>query len=397
MALALSEEPRTRPALGGARKLTPRPIPKCEDFYPSCLDSDENRWGADLRSAVTRLEARMHALEGQNLRSDRRAAELAGLTQALTEEQRALLIRLDRLEDLKRRDALQVPEDRLGRLEQEHRTLALELRLTVSVAEEAQQKQQQRIRSLEESMGARLRKLEHGGGEMAAETDPSGRSLWPEVSQSRANDEAKDVSLVCDSLEAKLCGLTASVEEIQKQLVSVSRRCESPSLSVQVAEPGSPSLEKAGAMPFEEKLEQLEHFCLDLRETLEDRLLLVLADLEKQVPDLLQKFQRESEDGAERAEKLRELEVRVEMFCRRMSTQEERLQSCAERAEKSVALPQLRSLCREELQKKLSEEDLLGTTALVRKQQDALNEVQLQLQRLLDRLHLAGLRQAVLS
>ena len=32
---------------------------------------------------------------------------------------------------------LQVPEDRLGRLEQEHRTLALELRLTVSVAEEA--------------------------------------------------------------------------------------------------------------------------------------------------------------------------------------------------------------------------------------------------------------------
>lgn len=30
----------------------------------------------------------------------------------------------------------QVPEDRLGRLEQEHRTLALELRLTVSVAEE---------------------------------------------------------------------------------------------------------------------------------------------------------------------------------------------------------------------------------------------------------------------
>ncbi|CAL1127882.1 unnamed protein product, partial [Cladocopium goreaui] len=171
------------------------------------------------------------------------------------------------------------------------------------------------------------------------------------------------------------------------------RRCESPSLSVQVAEPGSPSLEKAGAMPFEEKLEQLEHFCLDLRETLEDRLLLVLADLEKQVPDLLQKFQRESEDGAERAEKLRELEVRVEMFCRRMSTQEERLQSCAERAEKSVALPQLRSLCREELQKKLSEEDLLGTTALVRKQQDALNEVQLQLQRLLDRLHLAGLRQ----
>lgn len=31
----------------------------------------------------------------------------------------------------------QVPEDRLGRLEQEYRTLALELRLSISVAEEA--------------------------------------------------------------------------------------------------------------------------------------------------------------------------------------------------------------------------------------------------------------------
>ena len=30
----------------------------------------------------------------------------------------------------------QVPEDRLGRLEQEYRTLALELRLSISVAEE---------------------------------------------------------------------------------------------------------------------------------------------------------------------------------------------------------------------------------------------------------------------
>ena len=55
---------------------------------------------------------------------------------------------------------MQVPEDRLGRLEQEHRTLALELRLTASVSEEAQAKQQQRLRALEEALAARLRKLE---------------------------------------------------------------------------------------------------------------------------------------------------------------------------------------------------------------------------------------------
>ena len=391
MALALSEEPRARVSIGGGRKATPRQVPKCEDFYPSCLDSDENRWGADLRSAVTRLEARMHALEGQNMRSDRRAAELAGLTQALTEEQRVLLIRLDRLEDLKRRDALQVPEDRLGRLEQEYRTLALELRLSISVAEEGQQKQQQRIRSLEESVGVRLRKLEQGGGDMVTEDHPGqSRNWWPEVS--RCCDEAKEVSRACDALDAKVAGLGANMEEIQKQLVAIQRSRDVPLL--QVAEPSSPSPVKEPE-PFAEKLEQLEHVYLELRETLEDRLLLVLGDLEGQVRDLLQKFQQQAQDGADRAQKLGELEVRVEMFCRRISTQEERLQSCAERAEKSVAMPQLRNLCREELQKKLSEEDVSGTTAMVMKQQEALREVQLQLQWLTDRLQLEGLRQAI--
>jgi len=324
------------------------------------------------------------------MRSDRRAAELAGLTQALTEEQRVLLIRLDRLEDLKRRDALQVPEDRLGRLEQEYRTLALELRLSISVAEEGQQKQQQRIRSLEESVEVRLRKLEQGGDMVTEDHPGQSRNWWPEVS--RRSDEAKEVSRACDALDAKVAGLGANMEEIQKQLVAIQRSRDVPLL--QVAEPSSPSPVKEPE-PFAEKLEQLEHVYLELRETLEDRLLLVLGDLEGQVRDLLQKFQQQAQDGADRAQKLGELEVRVEMFCRRISTQEERLQSCAERAEKSVAMPQLRNLCREELQKKLSEEDVSGTTAMVMKQQEALREVQLQMQWLTDRLQLEGLRQAI--
>lgn len=76
-----------------------RPRPRRPAEFASCWDCDENRWGADLRSAVGRLEARVHGLEGQSLRSERRGSELAGLAQALTEEQRALLIRLDRLEE----------------------------------------------------------------------------------------------------------------------------------------------------------------------------------------------------------------------------------------------------------------------------------------------------------
>ncbi|CAJ1450615.1 unnamed protein product, partial [Effrenium voratum] len=117
--------------------------------------------GADTRCALSRLEARVRSLEGQGVRSDRRAAELAGLAQALTDEQRALLIRLDRVEDLKRRDC-QVPEERMARLEQEQRSLALELRLSASVAEEAQQKQLQRLRTLEDVCDHRLHALEQG-------------------------------------------------------------------------------------------------------------------------------------------------------------------------------------------------------------------------------------------
>ncbi|CAK9002336.1 unnamed protein product [Durusdinium trenchii] len=407
MAVALSEEPRSngtcaRPLEGRqepcghelhlrhARKMTPR---KLDDFHPSCLDRDENRWGADVRSAVARLEARMHALEGQSLRSDRRASELAGLAQALTEEQRALLIRLDRLEDLKRRDAVQVPEDRLGRLEQEHRTLALELRLTVSVAEEAQQKQQQRIRSVEESLATRIRKLERAGGEPDLDGGSSAGRNWPEASPWRT-DEAKEASRLCDTLEAKVGGLTASVEKLQRQMAEASAQSQrsqsvSPSRLTFLQAARSPE----EVEPLALKVDHLENFCCELRETLEDRFKLALEDLQRQVPDLLQKFQRQVEDGADRAEKLHELEVRVEMSNQRITTQEERLQSCSERVEKSVSLPQLRTLCREELQKRLLEEDLLGTASAILQQQEALSEVQLQMHRLVDRLQLMGLRQ----
>lgn len=114
----------------------------------------QQRYGAEhladmervWQAAVKRLEARVQAIEVQGVRSDRRAAELAGLAQALTEEQRALLIRLDRLEEQLRagcRDQ-QLPslgsEDcfrRVHRLEREQRAAAQNMRLIVSVIEEA--------------------------------------------------------------------------------------------------------------------------------------------------------------------------------------------------------------------------------------------------------------------
>lgn len=58
------------------------------------------------------------------------------------------------------------------------------------------------------------------------------------------------------------------------------------------------------------------------------------------------------------AEKLRELEVRVEMQGHRLSATEERWQSSSERLEKIVPLAQLRGVCREEVLKKLCEEPM---------------------------------------
>lgn len=116
---------------------------------------------------MSRLDARVRSLEGQGVRTDRCAAELGGLAQALTEEQRALLIRLDRLEEQVRAggasrypremrlDVKSETEDtnqRLERFEQEQRMAATNLRLVMSLLEESEQRQQQRLRSLEEQV-----------------------------------------------------------------------------------------------------------------------------------------------------------------------------------------------------------------------------------------------------
>lgn len=138
-----------------------------------------------LRASVTRIESRVRAAEAQGVRCDRRDAELQGIVQALAEEQRALLIRLDRLDGPGSarsilgppapRDALHengsgLPEEalrRLGRLEREQRGLALNLRLVVSRTEEAAQRQQsaaqttqQQVSRTEELLDARLQALE---------------------------------------------------------------------------------------------------------------------------------------------------------------------------------------------------------------------------------------------
>lgn len=234
-----------------------------------------------LRSSISRLEARLRSLEGQGVRADRRAAELAGLAQALTEEQRALLLRLDRVEEQLRvsrqRDSPPAVAGeewlrRITRIEREQRAAALNLRLVVSVTEEAQQRQHQRMRSLEELADGRFRAVEERLGLRPQERLRSSASepqaaaaastaLGPEavgasvaglLSQLRAQSEqdyptalsqqegasrlevaelqllveelGRSLTPRADALDARVRGLQDTVEELRSRLDSLSHQ-----------------------------------------------------------------------------------------------------------------------------------------------------------------------------
>ncbi|CAE6912363.1 unnamed protein product [Symbiodinium sp. CCMP2592] len=387
---------------------------------PALLSSTDPGLEVLLRSSLARLEARVRALEGQGVRSDRRAAELAGLAQALTEEQRTLLIRLDRLEEQMKpwqQKEAQAPEERLSRLEREQRAAALELRLASSSAEEASQRQQQRLRALEgrleDALESRLLAWEAAAKPGDAprtpvETEPvalhlrslvassplrADTSLLAELRHEVASEVSAEVRLLrtqmdevhrrsastfSETLEARVTGLADAVEELRTQLDAPPKQHEDSACS-----PISPKRleDSEAADPAPAQVEVLQDFTAELRTLVEERLLISLAELEQQVPQLCRQQELQAADAAERAGKLQEFEVRMEMVSRRLGTQEERLQSCFDRMERLPQLPQLRKLCREEAQKRLGEE-LPGLSGDLARQQEVLDEVQLQLQRL---------------
>lgn len=129
---------------------------------------DAERLEADrvLRASLTRLDSRVHCLETQGVRAERRAAELANLTQAVQEEQRTLTLRFERLEEQVRRELVRdgrahqreqlTPgsaediQSRLYHLERELRAVSLNMKLVFSHVEESQQRQHQRLTASEE-------------------------------------------------------------------------------------------------------------------------------------------------------------------------------------------------------------------------------------------------------
>jgi len=123
-------------------------------------DADQQDAHRIIMGSMSQLDMRLHSLESQGARSDRRVAELASLAQALTEEQRANILRLDRLEEYARcsqgqsssfysnssaRDrssqaasGSEETQRRLCNVERETHTISTNLKLIVSSVEEAE-------------------------------------------------------------------------------------------------------------------------------------------------------------------------------------------------------------------------------------------------------------------
>eukprot|EP00746_Dinoflagellata_sp_MGD_P001787 gnl/MRDRNA2_/MRDRNA2_103396_c0_seq1.p1 gnl/MRDRNA2_/MRDRNA2_103396_c0~~gnl/MRDRNA2_/MRDRNA2_103396_c0_seq1.p1 ORF type:complete len:617 (+),score=168.72 gnl/MRDRNA2_/MRDRNA2_103396_c0_seq1:76-1926(+) len=163
------------------------------------------------KAAISRLEAKVRSVEAQQLRADRRLAELSGLVQGLSEEQRSQLHRLDRVEEKQRGEKRGVDDEwrrRFGDLEREQQAIALNFRLVSSVAEESQKRQYQRVRHLEGSLEDRLRALEErtspakedGSG---VDGPPSSSSASETFSQA-LKKETERVHSRCDALQEAL-------------------------------------------------------------------------------------------------------------------------------------------------------------------------------------------------
>eukprot|EP00931_Biecheleriopsis_adriatica_P053911 TRINITY_DN31671_c0_g1_i1.p1 TRINITY_DN31671_c0_g1~~TRINITY_DN31671_c0_g1_i1.p1 ORF type:complete len:694 (-),score=165.57 TRINITY_DN31671_c0_g1_i1:28-2109(-) len=525
----------------------------------------KEQFDAVLKASVSRLETRVKALEGQGVRSDRRSAELAGLAQALTEEQRALLTRLDRIEEYVRvgqhRESPVSVEDlarRLGRIEREQRAAALNLRLVVSVSEEAQQRQLQRTRNFEDLVEARFRPLEErlsmsvppfaecrtprksprpgslgkfldaestpdseaqdtgsftGGGSGSSKagraahtaaastrlTETGNTEVGSVLSQLQAQAEvpspertnalelielrarldelAKNFSRPdsSEALEARVRGLADSLEELRSRLgdgaspargnraelgllnnevSSLSRRLEQQASSIEglaskfasagdsLAQPskseGLVALQAShddqmqrlrdhiqdemvqlrvelaqelqrSAKPSEDELQSLHLFgcsgeaplpkeVLELRrgheklqEMVESTLISRMLSLEQRVPEALTRVEQLRQQQIDRIGKDEEHDVRLAMALSRLGTQEEKLQSVVDRVERLPCLNQVRSMWREELQRRLDEEDLKSLVRNVNSQGKVLDEVQARVQDVWDHLAYTGL------
>mmetsp|Transcript_134801 Transcript_134801/g.375690 ORF Transcript_134801/g.375690 Transcript_134801/m.375690 type:complete len:564 (-) Transcript_134801:72-1763(-) len=138
-------------------------------------------------------------------------------------------------------------------------------------------------------------------------------------------------------------------------------------------------LEVPGAMEprieLEVEVRELRGRCDSLQEAMDQRVMLSVWRVEKQLPEAMEKVERLLADYPERIAKVEENDVRLGLALARLGTQEHKVQNCMERLERLPSPEQIRKICREELGRRLEDTDMEGLTRSVELQARAIEEL----------------------
>merc|ERR1712217_973905 len=121
-----------------------------------------------------------------------------------------------------------------------------------------------------------------------------------------------------------------------------------------------------------------------LQQTIDQQVMLSVWQLERQLPEIVEKLTRFQEEYTERMTQLHEHDVRVSLALSCLGTHEERVQSCMTRLERLPSLGQVRTVCSEELGRRLGEFGLEGLGATVQTHSSAIAEMRFKLQEICD-------------
>merc|ERR1712194_277577 len=130
--------------------------------------------------------------------------------------------------------------------------------------------------------------------------------------------------------------------------------------------------------------------CDALQQTVDQQVMVSVWQIERQLPETVEKLARFQEEYVERMTQLHEHDVRVSLALSRLGTHEERVQSCMARLERLPSLAQVRTLCFEELGRRLGETGLEGLGTAIQIHDSAIVELRGKLQEICDCLAFGG-------
>eukprot|EP00929_Paragymnodinium_shiwhaense_P081728 TRINITY_DN4285_c0_g1_i2.p1 TRINITY_DN4285_c0_g1~~TRINITY_DN4285_c0_g1_i2.p1 ORF type:complete len:2382 (+),score=624.30 TRINITY_DN4285_c0_g1_i2:156-7301(+) len=324
----MSLTPIGSPTMGGDAPLTPphsdsaatrQQLDALEQRLASALASYQRQQAAERQDGeravessawrlASQLEARVGAIEAQQLRQERRTAELGGLVKGLGEEQQAMERRTERLQERLRSSqaAREQDEDELTRrlfeLEEQHKALASSCPEAASVGDsEAQLWQTQRFRQLEMSIEEQFRSVEQ---------------TW--------RQQARTLEARVESVEASgLKGPPGTME---------------PSASSQTPRRQSGISEEAEGLEawLQQEVLVVRERCEAAQAQLEEHFAACLQGLERRVGDHDMKVDQLLAGAQDCSAKTEEHEVRVGMIRSKLDSHEERLISVSDRVDRAL-------------------------------------------------------------